>query len=192
MADPTCRATYADLQAVPEHLIGEIIDGVLETSPRPPRQGAAVLRLMAALGGDGDQRLDGVGGWSFLYKPELHFQEEIVVPDRAGWHGDRFPFSGDAAFVTVVPDWVCEIRSPSTARPASDAKLRAYAEGGVQHLWLLDTASGVLEAFVLVGRQWLLLATIRPGEMVDVAPFEAHSFPLNNLFPFDTPPSPEA
>src|SRR5438876_316505 len=32
---PRRRATYADLLAVPEHLVAEIIDGELLTSPRP-------------------------------------------------------------------------------------------------------------------------------------------------------------
>ncbi|MGH1573017.1 hypothetical protein ACRAWG_23020 [Methylobacterium sp. P31] len=38
MAEAAVRqATYADLEAVPEHLVAEIIDGALETrGPRPP------------------------------------------------------------------------------------------------------------------------------------------------------------
>jgi len=32
---PRRRATYADLVAVPEHLVAEIVDGELITSPRP-------------------------------------------------------------------------------------------------------------------------------------------------------------
>ncbi len=28
-------ATYADLEAVPPHLVAEIVDGTLETHPRP-------------------------------------------------------------------------------------------------------------------------------------------------------------
>ena len=36
MADPAeRRATYEDLLAVPDHMIAEIIDGVLYTQPRP-------------------------------------------------------------------------------------------------------------------------------------------------------------
>ena len=192
MAEPGRRATYADLAAVPEHLIGEIIDGVLLMRPRLPRQGAATLQLMGALVGGRGERDRAPIGWNFLYKPELHFGEEIVVPDYAGWRGDRFPFSADVASITIVPDWVCEFLPSSPARLDLGMKRHAYAEAGVQHLWLLDRESGVLEAFTLVGQQWLLLATVQRGEALNVAPFDAISFPLNDLFPFDTPPASEA
>ena len=33
---------------------------------------------------------------------------------------------------------------------------------------------------------------MRSGETVRAAPFDAISFPLDHLFPFDAPPSPEA
>ncbi len=43
MADPAKRqATYADLEAVPPHLVAEIIHGALVTHPRPsPRHASA-------------------------------------------------------------------------------------------------------------------------------------------------------
>ncbi len=38
MAEAAPRwATYADLEAVPDHLVAEIVDGVLEAHPRPGR-----------------------------------------------------------------------------------------------------------------------------------------------------------
>jgi hypothetical protein len=53
----------------------------------------------------------------------------------------------------------------------------------------LEPTEGTLEAFALSGRQWLLLTTIQRGEQISIAPFEAVSFPLDDLFPFDVPPS---
>ena len=45
------RATYADLDAVPEHLVAEIIDGELVTHPRPsPRHGMTAYALGSKLG----------------------------------------------------------------------------------------------------------------------------------------------
>ncbi len=42
MAEAAPRwATYADLEAVPDHLVAEIVDGVLETHPRPRMRGTA-------------------------------------------------------------------------------------------------------------------------------------------------------
>lgn len=194
MAEPIRRlATYADLEAVPDNLVAEIIGGALETHPRPrPRHGGATSRLSYGLTGPFDFGRGGPGGWIFIIEPELHFGENVVVPDMAGWRRERLPTEPPEAFITVAPDWVCEILSHSTARLDRGPKRRIYAEAGVQFLWLLDPEPGELEAFALAGGQWLLLATVQKGEDVSVQPFDAVSFPLNDLFPFDTPPLAEA
>lgn len=182
-------ATYADLEAVPDHLVAEIIDGVLETHPRPrPRHGAATAGLAGELTGPFQRGRGGPGGWVFIDEPELHLGQQVVVPDLAGWRRERLTELPETAYLEIAPDWVCEVLSPSTARLDRGAKRRIYAEAGVGHLWLLDPAAGELEAFELSGSKWLLLATIQRGEAVRVAPFEALSFPLDDLFPFDTPP----
>ena len=189
MAEPTARATLADLRAVPDHLIGEIIDGDLVTRPRSVWQSAAVLRLMRTLATKLDPSRARPTGWSFLHKPVLQLGQTTIAPARAGWRGDRLPFSGDVPFVTVVPDWVCEFSSPSAPPADLDFKRRVYAQAGVQYLWLLDPVAGMLEAFGLAGEQWLLLATVLRGEGVSGAPFDAVSFPLDDLFPFKDPSS---
>ena len=194
MAEPARRrATYADLEAVPENFVAEIIDGNLETHPRPhPRHGAATGRLAGELTGPFDRGRGGPGGWIFIVEPELHLGADVVVPDLAGWRRERLPAEPESPFIEIAPDWVCEILSPSTARLDRGPKRRIYADAEVGCLWLLDPVERGLEAFALSGRRWLLLATIQQGEMVNIAPFDAISFPLNDLFPFDTPPSPEA
>ena len=96
---------------------------------------------------------------------------------------DEFPLS-------VRPDWVCEILSPSTIRLDRGRKRSIYGEAGVSHLWLLDPAAGVLEGFALADGRWVLLATIQRGETVALAPFDAVPFPLDDLFPFDDPAAP--
>lgn len=192
MAEPARRrATYADLEAVPPHLVAELINGVLETHPRPrPRHGAAANALGSELTPPFQRGRGGPGGWLFIVEPELHLGEDVVVPDIAGWRVERLPTEPDEPFITVAPDWACEILSPSTARLDRGAKRRIYAESGVEHLWLLDPAELVLECFSLMGRRWLLVATVEAGELVQVAPFEAVAFPLTALFPFDAPSPP--
>ena len=188
-ADPAIRrATYADLEAVPPHLVAEIVDGRLETHPRPaPRHGLAANRLGIKLGNPFDLGEGGPGGWVFIVEPELHLGPDVVVPDLAAWRRERMPQEPTTAFIETSPDWVCEIVSPSTARLDRGPKRRIYAQAGVPHLWLLDPSDRVLEAFALAAGQWLLLATVEPGDEVRVAPFDAVSFPLNALFPFDEP-----
>lgn len=186
-------ATYSDLETVPDHLVAEIIDGVLETRPRPkPRHARATTRLGAGLMDPFERGRGGPGGWIFMIEPELHLGTDVAVPDLAGWRSERLTSEPSEPFITIAPDWVCEVLSPSTARLDRGPKRRIYAAAGVGHLWLLDPSEGELEAFERAGPRWLLLATIQRGEDVRIAPFEALSFPLDDLFPFDDPPSPEA
>jgi hypothetical protein len=110
-------ATYEDILALPEHVVGEIVDGELSVSPRP-----AVRHTMgtSALGGTlvtGMQFGDGgPGGCWILDEPEVHLAEHVVVPDIAGWRRERLPELPSDAFITVASDWICEALSPATAR----------------------------------------------------------------------------
>ncbi|KQP51405.1 hypothetical protein ASG40_14205 [Methylobacterium sp. Leaf399] len=194
MADAATRlATYADLEAVPDHLVAEIVFGVLETHPRPrPRHAMAASDLGSVLGPPYRHGRGGPGGWIFMIEPELHLGSHVVVPDLAGWRRERMIAEPATAFVETPPDWVCEILSPSTARLDRGPKRRIYAEAGVSHLWLLDPGEGVLEGFALTGRQWLLLGTVARGDVVALSPFDAAPFPLDDLFPFDDPAAPPA
>jgi Uma2 family endonuclease len=113
---PKPRATYADVLAAPEHMIAEIIDGVLHTQPRPASPHArAAGKLGATLDGPFDSGENGPGGWILLFEPELHLHGEILVPDFAGWRRERMPQMPDAPAFELAPDWVCEVLSPGTA-----------------------------------------------------------------------------
>lgn len=192
MAEAASRlATYADLEAVPGHLVAEIIDGALETHPRPhPRHATAAWDLSTLLGPPFRYGRGGPGGWIFMVEPELHLGSHVVVPDLTGWRRERMPAESTTAYLEIAPDWICEILSPSTVRIDRGPKRRIYAEAGVGHLWLLDPQEGVLEGFALTGGSWLLLGTAQRGETVGLPPFDAVPFLLDDLFPFDDPAAP--
>ncbi len=192
MGAPAHRpATYADLQAVPEHLVAEIIDGALETHPRPrPRHAVVAAELTAELVPPFGRGRGGPGGWIFMVEPELHLGTQVVVPDIAGWRRSRLPTEPETAFIETPPDWVCEILSPSTTRIDRGPKRRIYAEFGVGHLWLLDPTAGLLESFTLTEGTWRLDGTVQRGETVALPPFDAVPFPLDDLFAFDDPAAP--
>ena len=148
------RATYADLEALPENLVGEIVDGELFASPRPPAEAAVAKSILGALLlpafhlGRG-----GPGGWWILDEPELHLAEDVLVPDLAGWRTARFERPSGVAF-TVVPDWICEALSPSTATLDRVRKMRSYGREGVGHAWLVDPLRRTLEVFARDGQDW--------------------------------------
>lgn len=176
-------ATLMDLESVPENMVGEIIRGCLTTSPRPsPRHANASSVLGGDLSGPFHLGRGGPGGWRLLDEPELHLDDDVLVPDLAGWRRERLPQLADEAAFTLCPDWVCEVLSPATARMDRIEKMPIYASAGVQHLWLIDPVWKSLEVFRLADGCWLLLGMHRDDERVRAEPFEAVELELTPLW----------
>jgi Uma2 family endonuclease len=169
--------------AVPKHLVAEIVDGELVTSPRPalPHTRAA-SRLGAELGGPFDRGKNGPGGWIILDEPELHLHGDVVVPDVAGWRRERLPVLPDGVALELPPDWVCEVLSPSTLAHDRGAKMPVYAREGVTHVWLVDPLARLLEVYRLQGEQYLVVAAFREASVVRAEPFDAVELELGALW----------
>ena len=95
---------YDQVLSLPENLTGEIIDGQLHTQPRSAWPHAlAGSRLNAdieSVYGRGRGVLD----------------KQVMVPDIAGWRRERIPDPPLGHKIEVIPEWICEIFSPSTNR----------------------------------------------------------------------------
>ena len=181
---PTPRATYQDVLDAPAHRVAEIIEGTLHTHPRPAMPHAlASSALGNDLGNPFQFGRGGPGGWWIIDEPELHFGEAILVPDLAGWRRERMPDYPDAAYVTLAPDWACEVLSDSTRKVDLHGKRPVYAREGVAHLWLVDPTDRTLEAFELRDGQWVLIGSAKDDEPVSIAPFDAITFSLGDLWP---------
>lgn len=176
-------ASYADLEALPESVVGEIVDGELHVSPRPAsRHAFTSSRLGFFLGGLQPKRGGPRTGWWILFEPELHFGENVMVPDLAGWRVERMPEVPDVAAFTLAPDWVCEVLSPSTVRVDRLRKMPNYARAGVGHCWLIDVTSQTLEAFALANGLWMLAATGVADDKLRAPPFEEIELDLAELW----------
>jgi Uma2 family endonuclease len=184
MAEPKRKlATYADIEALPQHVVGEIAFGVLHTHPRPaPRHSLAASVLGEELGPPFRRGRGGPGGWVFIDEPELHLGEHVLVPDIAGWRRERIPELPDTAYFELAPDWICEVLSPSTQRFDRTDKLAIYAAFGVGHCWYVDPGARTLEVFALQNDKWLIAATYKDADPVCAPPFEAHTFNLDVLW----------
>jgi hypothetical protein len=183
-------ATYADLLAVPDNLVAEILFDRLVTHPRPaPRHSVAGSALGMALGPPFQLGRGGPGGWIFMDEPELHLGGHVVVPDLAAWRTEHLPTLPETAWIDVAPDWICEILSPSTERYDRGDKRIIYADARVGHVWHVDPVLRMLEVFELREDKWLLLDVFHDNADVATPPFQAASFRLGLLWPFDVPPS---
>jgi Uma2 family endonuclease len=176
-------ATYQDVIDAPADKIAEIVRGALYLHPRPlPRHAVAMMYLGAHVSIPFGMGRGGPGGWWILVEPELHLGEDVLVPDLVGWRRERLPAMPDTVGITVVPDWVCEVLSPSTRRFDLNEKRASYAGHGVRYLWLVGPRARTLEACRLVDGAWTVLATLRDGAEVRLPPFEAITFPLSTLW----------
>ena len=178
------RATYEDVLAVPERFVAEIINGELRVHPRPaPKHANATSGIGARLhrafqDGDG-----GPGGFWVIDEPELHLEtEDILVPDIAAWRVERMPELPETAYFTVVPDWICEVLSPSTAAEDRADKMPIYAAVGVPFAWLIDPILKTVEAYELDRGRWMLHKTFRDHDVVQAAPFAEYSLELATLW----------
>ncbi len=134
------RATYADIEALPANVVGEIVDGELFVMPRPrPLHANTAGNLREELRGPFQRGRGGPGGWWILPEVEIHLvPDEPVVPDLSGWRRERMPALPASAKVTLSPDWICEVLSDSTEAHDRRDKMPLYARHGVAHVWLVD------------------------------------------------------
>jgi Uma2 family endonuclease len=176
---------YDQLRALPEGIRGEIINGQLRTQPRPAWPHAlASSRLGSDIEGPYGRGRGGPGGWWIIDEPEIHFllDTEVEVPDIAGWRRERMLEPPQGHKIQVVPDWICEVLSPSTKSTDREEKMPIYARFGVQYAWLLDPATRTLEAYVLTGGKWQPLGFFRDDDIVSAVPFDEIRIHLNELW----------
>jgi Uma2 family endonuclease len=169
------RATYDDILALPEGKNGEIIDGELFVSPRPaPPHAEACTGILTSVGslhgppGGGGRG----GGWRILVEPELHFGEDVLIPDLAAWRWERMPKLPSTAAFELAPDWICEIVSPRSGKLDRVKKLPVYARVGVGHAWIVDPLQRTLEVFRLENQRWAQISAHADDEKVRPEPFD--------------------
>lgn len=181
--DDAFARLYAQYRGLPEGTKAEIVAGELRVLPRPrPKhvRAASVLgiRLGRRFGWDCDE---GPGGWVILDEPELRFSDEIRAPDLAGWRVERYEEPEDNP-ITLIPDWICEVLSPTTARADRAEKMPLYAEHGVDFLWIVDPLMKTLEVYRREGSMWVVSSTHGDADIVHAEPFGAEPLQLGALW----------
>jgi Uma2 family endonuclease len=164
------HATYEDLLQVPDNMVAELIEGELYASPRPAIPHAdATSELLSILRTAFGRR--GAGSWHIFFEPEIQLGRNVLVPDLAGWRVERLPVMPRTPAIPIVPDWVCEMISPTSGRLDRLKKMPTYARERVGHAWIVDPDLRTLEVFCGEPGGWQV-ATHGENEVVRAAPFE--------------------
>jgi Uma2 family endonuclease len=176
---------WAELEALPPHLKGEIIDGELFVQPRPRfRHARCAAFLSRHVGGPFDYDEGGPGGWWIVMEPGIELPgAPEVAPDVAGWRRARMPTPPpEGEPIRVVPDWVCEVLSPTNQRWDLLKKFPFYARVGVAWLWVVDPREHTLEVRQLRDGAWSVVATHGDEERVRLPPFEEVEIPIARMW----------
>ncbi len=187
------RATYADLVALPEIFIAELIDGALFTATHPGNRHAATLSAISADLGNAFARRNttrGPGGWRMLMRVELHLghpvpTELVLVPDLAGWKRERLPVVPDAAGMELAPDWICEVLSPGTESHDRIRKMEWYGRSGVKWAWLVHPEQRSIEVYEHDGKNWVFNLGAVGNAPARLQPFEAVEFDVSEWWALD-------
>lgn len=168
-------ATRDDLDALPPTWRGEVIDGELYAFPRPAGPHADIEGSVAAdLKGPFQRGRGGPGGWWILPEPGIRLpRAPEVSPDLAGWRRARLPRIPPSGPIDIVPDWACEILSPSTRSYDMLVKRQFYAEVGIEYLWYIDPEGRTLTVSHLEAGRWVEIGVFGAEQVVRAAPFDA-------------------
>ena len=121
------------------------------------------------------------GGWWFFVELDIRIRSEMLRPDLCGFRRDRLPHKPSGRPIDVIPDWVCEILSPSNANVDRVEKLQSYFEGGVKHYWIVDPIDGRLEILRRTDLAYAVVQTAHRGQRLNPEPFEALEFSVDEL-----------
>ena len=99
-----------------------------------------------------------------------------------GWRRERMSRLPETAWFEIVPDWVCEILSPATARLDRIVKMPSYAELSVAYFWLIDPELQTLEIYELHDHRWVVTGSFAEQAQISIAFFAEHTFSLGDLW----------
>ncbi len=131
----------------------------------------------------------GPGGWWILNEVDVLLAPGMQAyrPDIAGWRAARMERVPVERPVAIVPDFVCEVLSPSNAHWERGPKKTGYERAGVSWYWLLDPAARSLEAYERVEGSYRPAGGIDANGTGRICPFEGVLLDMRQLFPIDGP-----
>jgi Uma2 family endonuclease len=164
----------------------ELIDGVLSTIEATGEHSDAQSGLLSSVRPPYHRRTNdpgGPGGWWIYVEPSIQFTlRNLFRPDLAGWRRERVPERPVGFPIPHVPDWVCEVLSPSNQHHDLTTKRRVYHAAKVGHYCIVDP---IREEFTVL--RWSLdgyvILDLEPVEgVLRAPPFPEAPILLASLF----------
>jgi len=161
-----------------EHHWFELIDGVVVMFPNPtPRHQIVTVEVMRQVA---NYLTEQPVGQLFvqtdtLIAKSIRRGDLVFRPDIAFFSADRL--RGTPDHLTLVPDMVAEILSPTTARLDQTTKFEDYERFGVQEYWLIDPVKKTWAFYRLKAGRFVRVkpvgsrfkSTAVPGFVLDLA-----------------------
>jgi Uma2 family endonuclease len=164
---------YRQIQELPRGTTGEILEpGVIRSMSRPggPHRLTHRRILRSVRGSDIDE---GGSGWWFEVEAEIRLPGDLLaVPDISAWRASERPGFVDVNPIEVLPDFCCEILSPSTVRDDRRLKVPIYARSGVGWTWLADPRAHLVEVYQTINGLPTLVLIAKDDEVMTLPPFE--------------------
>ena len=125
----------------------------------------------------------GPGGWWIATEVEVLLETiDVVRPDVLGWRRERCPQRPTGTPVKILPDWVCEVISPTNAKADTVKKLRLYQQVAIGHYWIVDPRDATLTVMRWTPEGYVTRARAERGEMIHAEPFDAVEIDVGTLF----------
>lgn len=173
MPAPRRPRTLADLDLLDDDTRAELIDGVIYDRPVTTFvHGHIAALLVMELGPPFQLGRGRPGDWWIQGENDfVAHRADRFRPDALGWRKDRLVDPPAGRRVEVVPDWVCEILSPSDRPYKQRIKRTAYARVGVKHRWHFAPTARTLYVFELDRGAWIGRAVFCDDEVLEAPPF---------------------
>ena len=128
------------------------------------------------------------GGWVFATEALVELgPTQLRRPDVAAWRRERLAELPAEVPIRVVPDWVCEILSPSNTSDDTIVKMSLHHQSRVGHYWLIDPMACTLAVYRWTPDGYLHVFGAIRSERVRAEPFDAIELPVGVLFGDDEP-----
>lgn len=184
-AQPMSVEEFIPLIANQEPL--ELIEGQVVRKAAPQRRhGSAQQKISALL--DGYSRRPGgprgPGGWWLMTEVDTLYAKtkEVFRHDVQGYLRELHAEPPEGFPVPHVPQWACEILSPSNARIDWIKKQHTLHVHAVPHYWIVDPQNELLTVLRYHEEGYRLVLTAGRGDVVKAEPFDAVEISVDELF----------